>query len=72
MCSDKAKFVWHADKEQKAFKHIKAIISRETLLAYPDFSNDFHIHTDSSDYQLHRRREVPNLETRNGVLSRRN
>ncbi len=51
MCSAKAKFVWH-DKEQKAFKDIKAIISRETLLAYPDFSNDFHIYTDSSDYQL--------------------
>ena len=51
MCSTKAKFVWN-DKEQKAFKDIKAIISRETLLAYPDFSNDFHIYTDSSDYQL--------------------
>jgi hypothetical protein len=51
MCSAKAKFVWH-DKEQKAFEEIKAIISRETLLAYPDFSKDFHIYTDSSDYQL--------------------
>jgi hypothetical protein len=47
----KAKFVWH-DKETKAFEDIKAIISRKTLLAYPDFSNDFHIDTDSSDYQL--------------------
>ncbi len=51
MCSAKAKFVWH-DKEQKAFEDIKTIISRETLLAYPDFSNDFHIYTDSSDNQL--------------------
>jgi hypothetical protein len=51
MCSAKAKFVWH-DKERKAFKNIKAIISCETLLAYPDFSNDFHIYADSSDYQL--------------------
>jgi hypothetical protein len=51
MCSAKAKFVWH-DKEQKAFEDIKAIISRETLLAYPNFLNDFHIYTDSSDYQL--------------------
>ena len=51
MCSAKAKFVWH-DEEQKAFEDIKAIISRETLLAYPDFSNDFHIYTDSSDNQL--------------------
>jgi hypothetical protein len=52
MCSAKAKFVWH-DKEQKAFEDIKATISRETLLAYPDFLKDFHIYTDSSsDYQL--------------------
>jgi RNase H-like domain found in reverse transcriptase/Reverse transcriptase (RNA-dependent DNA polymerase) len=51
MCSAKAKFVW-TDKEQKAFKDIKAIMSRETLLAYPDFSKDIHTYTDSSDYQL--------------------
>jgi RNase H-like domain found in reverse transcriptase len=51
MCSAEAKFVWN-DKEQKVFKDIKAIISRETLLAYPDFSKDFHVYTDSSDYQL--------------------
>ena len=51
MCSAKVKFVWH-DKEQKAFEEIKAIMSRETLLAYPDFSKDFHVYTDSSDYQL--------------------
>jgi RNase H-like domain found in reverse transcriptase/Reverse transcriptase (RNA-dependent DNA polymerase) len=51
MCSAKAKFVW-GDKEQKAFKEIKAIISQETLLAYPDFSKDFHVYKDSSDYQL--------------------
>jgi hypothetical protein len=51
MCSAKAKFVWH-DKEQKAFEDIKAIISRKRLLTYPDFLNDFHIYTDSSDYQL--------------------
>jgi hypothetical protein len=51
MCSAKAKFVWH-DKEQKAFEDTKAIICRETLLAYPDFLKDFHIYTDSSNYQL--------------------
>ena len=51
MCSAKAKFVW-GDKEQKAFKDIRAIISWERLLTYPDFSKDFHIYTDSSDYQL--------------------
>ena len=51
MCSAKAKYVW-GDKEQKAFKDIKAIISWETLLAYPDFSKDLHVYTDSSDYQF--------------------
>ena len=51
MCSAKAKYVC-GDKEQKALKDIKAIISWETLLAFPDFSKDFHVYTDSSDYQL--------------------
>ncbi len=51
MCSAKGKFVWH-DKEQKAFEDIKTIISCDTLLAFPDYSNDFHIYTDSNDYQL--------------------
>ncbi len=50
-CLAKAKFVWH-DKEQKPFEEIKAIISRKTLLAYPDFLKDFHIYTESIDYQL--------------------
>ena len=51
MCSAKAKYVW-GDKEQKAFKDIKAIMSWETLLAFLDFAKDFHVYTDSSDYQL--------------------
>ena len=52
MSSTKAKHVW-GDKEQKAFKDIKAVMSQETLLAFPDFSKDFYVYTDSSsDYQL--------------------
>ena len=31
---------------------MKRIMARETLLAYPDFSKEFHIHTDASDVQL--------------------
>ena len=31
---------------------MKEIMSRETLLAFPDFSKTFHIYTDASDYQL--------------------
>ena len=31
---------------------MKKIISRETLLAYPNFDEEFHIHTDASHTQL--------------------
>ena len=47
----KKKRKW-SDKEQKAFEEIKAVISQETLLAFPDFTKTFHIYTDASDYQL--------------------
>ena len=44
---------WHwTDVEQKAFDTMKCIISRETLLAYPDFNKPFIIHTDASHTQL--------------------
>ena len=38
--------------EQKAFTDLKKIISKETLLTYPDFNKPFDIHTDASDKQL--------------------
>ena len=38
--------------KQKAFNAMKRIISRETLLSYPDFTAPFDIHTDASDLQL--------------------
>eukprot|EP00957_Ditylum_brightwellii_P086850 6610565-Ditylum_brightwellii.AAC.1 len=31
--------------EQKAFKHAKKIVSKEMLLAYPDFNVPFEVHT---------------------------
>ena len=44
---------WEWGKEHRdAFKMIKKIISQETLLAYPDFSKPFVIHTDASHTQL--------------------
>ena len=44
---------WKWEKEhQTAFDAIKKIISRETLLSYPDFDKPFDIHTDASDLQL--------------------
>ena len=45
------KWVW-TDKHQKEFDLAKVVIARETMLAYPDFSKPFVIHTDASHYQL--------------------
>lgn len=47
----KAKIKWTPELE-KAFLEIKKMISKETLLTYPDWSKPFEIHTDASDYQL--------------------
>ena len=44
-------FVW-TSVEQKAFNDMKKILSKETLLAYPNFEEPFEIHTDASDMQL--------------------
>ena len=44
-------FKW--DKAQdKAFQEIKKLISKSTMLIFPDFNKVFEIHTDASDYQL--------------------
>jgi transposase InsO family protein len=44
-------FVW-GDPQQQAFLQMKAIIARDTLLAYPDHNKKFFVETDASDYQL--------------------
>ena len=51
LTSDKNKWEW-TNVHQRSFDLIKKVLSRETLLAYPDFSKPFEIHTDASDYQL--------------------
>ena len=51
LTSKTAKWKW-TDVEQKAFDTIKKILSKETLLVYPNFSKHFDIHTDASDYQM--------------------
>ena len=44
-------FKW--DKAQnKAFQEIKKLISKNTMLIFPDANKVFEIHTDASDYQL--------------------
>ena len=51
LMSHKVKFKW-TDVEQKAFDDIKHAVSQDILLTYPDFNEQFHIHTDNSNYQL--------------------
>ena len=51
MTSKQATWNWDA-KCQKAFEEIKRIVSRETLLAYPNFNETFEIHTDANKQQL--------------------
>ena len=47
----KKRFHWQP-VHQEAFKRIKQVISRAVTLAYPDFSKEFEVYTDSSDKQL--------------------
>ena len=51
LTSKKVPFVWE-EKHQKAFETIKMVLSKETLLRYPDFSKEFEIHTDASKSQI--------------------
>jgi hypothetical protein len=47
------KIPWHWDEvQQRAFEHIKAIIAKDVVLAYPDYSKVFEIFTDTSSKQL--------------------
>ena len=38
--------------QEKAFKQMKVVIAKDTLLAYADHNKKFYIKTDASDYQL--------------------
>jgi hypothetical protein len=51
LTSEKEKWKW-TDEEQKAFIDIKKIISKEVLLAFPNFNKPFDIYTDASKVQL--------------------
>ncbi len=47
------KVPWHWDEvHQRAFKHVKATITRKVVFAYPDYSKVFEIYTDASSKQL--------------------
>eukprot|EP00980_Cylindrotheca_fusiformis_P030595 scaffold25084_cov269-Cylindrotheca_fusiformis.AAC.1 len=45
------KWTWD-DEHQKAFDTIKRVMSKETLLHYPNFNEPFEIHTDASLHQI--------------------
>ena len=51
MCVGKAKFEW-SEETQKAFNLVKEKIVAEAMLAHPNCSKPFDVHTDSSAYQL--------------------
>ena len=46
MSSNTARWQWEP-KHANAFQEIKRIIAKETILAFPDFSQAFHIYTDA-------------------------
>ena len=51
MTSKTVKWKW-TEQHQKAFDTMKKIVAREVMLSYPNFSKEFHIHTDASKTQL--------------------
>ena len=51
LTSDKVPFKWK-EEHQTAYDTVKTMLSKETLLRYPDFSKEFEIHTDASKAQL--------------------
>ena len=48
----KGKNLKWTEEHQKAFDEVKRVISRETLLSFPDYDRLFHIFADASDTQL--------------------
>ncbi len=47
------KVPWHWDEvHQRAFNHVKATITKDVVLAYPNYSKVFKIYTDASSKQL--------------------
>ena len=51
MTSKTAKFQW-TEQHDKSVREMKRKMARETLLAFPDFSKPFDIHTDASKVQI--------------------
>jgi hypothetical protein len=48
----KKKHWWWESIHQQAFDNVKATITKEVVLAYPDFTKPFEMYTDASTMQL--------------------
>jgi hypothetical protein len=51
LTSKNVKWEW-TPVHQESFDQMKALMAKETLVTFPDFSKEFEIHTDASDSQL--------------------
>jgi RNase H-like domain found in reverse transcriptase len=51
MTSAKVKWKW-TPEHQEAFEQMRALMAKETLVTFPDFTMEFEIHTDASNLQL--------------------
>jgi Reverse transcriptase (RNA-dependent DNA polymerase)/RNase H-like domain found in reverse transcriptase len=51
LVSNSEMFQW-TTVHQEAYNEVKWVISKETLLSFPDFDKPFHVYTDASKYQL--------------------
>ena len=51
LVSKSVKWRW-TEKEQQAFDDAKQMVMREAMLSYPDFTDEFHVYADASDYQI--------------------
>jgi hypothetical protein len=52
MTSAKVKWKWTPPECQDSFEKMKAIMAKETLVTFPNFTKRFEIHTDASMLQL--------------------
>ena len=46
------KTLYWTDEMDKEFLQMKAILTADALMAYPNHNKPFHIYTDVSDYQM--------------------
>ena len=51
MLTGKRSFIWTTECQQ-AFDQMKALVSSDALLVFPDHTQPFNIETDDSEYQL--------------------